>query len=129
MFVVKTLPHTRLQADSEGVKHITFADKTLFVDDETSDALVEYAGMLGAENTADTVRVKGIGGDGNVVEADFVLNSATNMMAESTNANVDPPSNDEAVTYMRAKIDQLRRGSSAHAEDGLNADLADLDDY
>jgi hypothetical protein len=111
------------------MKHITFADKTLFVDDDTSDALVEYAGLLGAEGTADTVRVTAIGGDGNQVEADFVLNAATNLMAETTNSDMQPPRNDEAISYMRSKMDQLRREPSAQPETDFEIGLASADDY
>lgn len=111
------------------MKHITFADKTLFVDDETSDTLVEYAGLLGAHNTADTVRVMAVGGDGNEVDADFVLNASTNLMAESTNSDMQPPRNDDAVAYMRSKIDQLRSNPSAQPETGYHAAPANADDY
>jgi len=110
--------------------HITFADKTVFVDDETGDALVEYAGLLGAEHSADTVRIRAVGGDGNEVRAAFVLNAATNLMAETTNSHLEPPKNEEAVAYMRAKIDQLRRRSVARVEDDFQQDgLESIDDY
>jgi hypothetical protein len=95
------------------MKHITFADKNFFVDDETSDAIVEYCAMLGAQHTADTVRIRGVGGDGNEVEADFVLNSATNLIAETTNSKMTPPQNEEAVRYMRERMDVLRLGPRA----------------
>lgn len=108
------------------MKHITFAEKTLFVDDDTADCLVEYAAALGAAGTADTVRVRGIGGDGNEVEADFVLNPATNLMSESTNSDAGPPANDEAVAYMRRRIDMLRNGVPAHPAEG-GSDHGDWD--
>jgi len=99
------------------VKHISFADKTLFVDDAAADLLVEYAALLGAENSADAVRVYAIGQDGNEVEVNFVLNAATNLASESTNSSAQPPSNDQAVEYMRAKIDAIRHPRAAEAED------------
>jgi hypothetical protein len=100
-----------------GMKHVTFADKTLFLDDEAADCLVEYAGVLGATNSADTVRLRAIGGDGNEVEADFVLNAATNLMSESTNSSLRPPTNDEAVDYMRSRMSALRHAPTGHSID------------
>ena len=90
------------------MKHISFADKTLFVDDDAADCLIEYAALLAAEHTGDSVRLRAIGQDGNEVEVDFVLNSATNLASESTNSSVEPPENAEAVEYMRSRIEVLR---------------------
>jgi hypothetical protein len=42
------------------MKHATFADETLFLDDEATDGLVEYASVSGATNTADTVRLRAV---------------------------------------------------------------------
>jgi hypothetical protein len=99
------------------MKHVTFADKTLFVDDEAADCLVEYAGVLGATNGADTVRLRAIDGDGNEVEANFVLNAGTNLMSESTNSSMRPPPNDEAVQYMRSRMGALRHAPTGHSID------------
>lgn len=126
---VKALGLAALAPDPEPMKQITFADKTLFLDDATSDALVEYAGLLGAEQTADTVRVKAVGSDGNQVDADFVLNAATNLVAESTNSDMTPPTNDDAIAYMRSKIDQLRARPTAQPEIDYNIGLAISEDY
>ena len=100
------------RAQAGRVKHISFADKAFFLDDATADSIVEYAGVLGAEHSADTIRVRGVGPDGNEVEMDFVLNSATNLMSESTNSDLEPPTNEEAVAYMRERISVLRLGTS-----------------
>lgn len=92
------------------MKRITFADRTVLVDDETSDCLVEYAALLGASHTADTVRIRAIGQDGDDVDVDLVLNAAANMVAESTHSSTEPPPNTEACAYMREKMDRLRNG-------------------
>ncbi|MFS0866385.1 hypothetical protein AB3M83_03500 [Microbacterium sp. 179-B 1A2 NHS] len=99
------------------MKHITFAEKSLFVDDDAADCLVEYATLLGAAHSADSVRIRAIGTDGNEVEADFVLNQATNLMSESTTADMEPPENTDAVAYMRGRIEILRNGVPAHPAD------------
>ncbi|MBW9110006.1 hypothetical protein JNB63_04275 [Microbacterium trichothecenolyticum] len=90
------------------MKHVSYADKTVFLDDETADVLLEYAGLLAAQQSGDTVTVRAIGQDGNEVEATFVLNMATNMVAESTDSDVAPPSNEVAVEYMQEKISLIR---------------------
>jgi len=95
------------------MKHLSYADKTLFVDDATADALVEYAGLLAAEQSGDTVTVRAIGGDGNEVEASFVLNMGTNLVAESTTADVEAPANPTEVAYMLERIGLIRNPPQA----------------
>ena len=99
------------------MKHISYADKTLFLDDDTADVLLEYAGLVAAQQGGDTVTVRAIGQDGNEVDATFVLNAATNMVAESTNSVVTPPSNDVPVEYMREKISLIRNPPPARPLD------------
>jgi hypothetical protein len=101
------------------MKHLSFADKTIFVDDDAADCLVEYTALLGAEHTADSVRLRAIGQDGNEVDVDFVLNSATNLVAESTNSSLQPPTNKEAVDYMRSRIAAIRNPPPIQASDEL----------
>lgn len=99
-----------MQSKMRSVKRISFADRTILIDDETSDCLVEYAALLGAEQSADTVRICGIGQDGDDIEADLVLNAASNLVAESTHSSLEPPTNPEANEYMRARMKLLRDG-------------------
>jgi len=105
------------------MKHISFADKTLFVNDDAADLLVEYAALLGAEQSADSVRLRAIGQDGNEVEVDLVLNAATNLASESTNSAAEAPQNEEAVEYLRSRIDAIRNPPGVGPED-----LALIDD-
>ena len=105
------------------MKHISFADKTMFVTDETADLLVEYAALLGAEQSADSVRLRAIGQDGNEVEIDLVLNTSTNLASESTNSTAEAPRNEEAVEYMRTRIDAIRNPPAVEPEE-----LATVDD-
>lgn len=108
------------------MKHITFADNAMFVDDETADCLTEYAALLGTENTADTVTLHVMGQDGNESEATFVLNPATNLVAESTNFRGRLPGNEEALAYMRERISQIRNPPSPEFDEGPH--LLDRDD-
>ena len=100
------------------MKHISYADKAVFVDDETADLLLDYAGLLAAQRTGDTVTVRAIGQDGNEVDVTFVLNMATNMAGESTNSEVEVPANPVAAQYMREKIRLIRNPPPARPVEG-----------
>ena len=107
------------------MQHITYAEKTLFVDDESAEALTEYAALLGSVQLADTVRLTAIGEDGNEVEATFVLNSGTSIMAETTNSALEPPTNESAVAYMRARMEAIRYTPQAEPEEVITWSAAD----
>jgi len=98
------------------MKHVMFAEKSLLMGDEVADCLLEYAQLLAANSTADTVTVRAISPDGNTIDAAFLLNAASVMMAESTNSTVEAPPNDEAVQYMQERIDRLLHPPSAQPE-------------
>lgn len=86
------------------MKHITFSDKSLLVDDDAADLLLEYAALLADRRKADTVDIIGIEPNGNEVTATFLLDTGAPLMAESTNATMTPPDNAEAIAYMRERI-------------------------
>ena len=70
-----------------------------------------------AENSAaDTVAVRAISPDGNTIDAAFLLNAASVMMAKSTNSTMGAPPNDEAVRYMQDRIDRLLHPPSAQPD-------------
>ncbi|KQZ86062.1 hypothetical protein ASD56_07305 [Microbacterium sp. Root166] len=99
------------------MKHVTYAEKSLLMDDEAADSLLEYARVLALASRADTVSVRAIGSDGNTVDAAFLLNEASIMIVESTNSTVEAPDNREAVQYMQERIDRLRNPRGAEAEE------------
>ena len=98
------------------MKHVMFAEKSLLMGDEEADCLLEYARLLADNSRADTVTVRAISPDGNTIDAAFLLNAASVMMAESTNSTMEAPPNDEAVQYMQERIDRLRHPPRAHSE-------------
>jgi len=110
------------------VKHVTYAEKSLLMDDDAADALIQYAKLLGEASGADTVTVRAIGADGNTVDAAFLLNNSSVMMVESTNSAMEPPDNEEAVRYMQQRIDQLNRPPEVQADEaGGEYPYGDLD--
>ena len=112
------------------MKHVMFAEKSLLMGDEVADYLLEYARLLAENAAADTVTVRAISPDGNTIDAALLLNAASVMMAESTNSTVEAPSNDEAVRYLRDRIDRLLHPPTARPETAapdLDYDLVSQD--
>lgn len=83
------------------MKHVTYADKALFLDDESADWLMEYARALGLAGMTDSITLHAIGLDGNEVDATFLLNASTELITQTTNSALGAPANDEAVGYMQ----------------------------
>ncbi|MCU1473003.1 hypothetical protein [Amnibacterium sp.] len=86
------------------MKHVTIADKSLLIGDAVADVLVRYATLLGKMNSADNVIIRSIGIDGEEVEANYLLNSGTVMMTESTRSTLPEPDNADAQSYMEDRL-------------------------
>ena len=85
------------------MKHVTYADKALFLDDESADWLMEYARALGVAGMTDSISLRVIGVDGNEVDATFLLNPNTELVTQTTRNSLDDPKNDAAVGYMQER--------------------------
>lgn len=107
------------------MKLVTYADKSMLVDDPAADALLAYAAAVARAHTADTVRLHALGSDGHQVEATILLGEGAHLMAETAAANIVDLQNREAVEYMKERTAALRveRQTSALAPD------ADPDDF
>jgi hypothetical protein len=101
------------------VKHLTLAEKDLLVGDVAADLLVEYAVLLGQNQTADKVDLNAISSDGDAVVATFLLNGGTSIVAETTRSSLPEPDNEEAVSYMRQKLDLASHPPPVLHEDTL----------
>lgn len=95
------------------MKHVKYADKSVLMGDDAADTLLEYARVLGDSDHTNTISLNAISPDGNTVEAAFLLNSSTVMMVETTNSEVEPPDNTEAVTEMRQRIAAISQPAQA----------------
>jgi hypothetical protein len=91
------------------MKHVTIADKSFLVGDDAADTLIRYAALMGKVGSADTVTIRSIGVDGEVVEAQFLLNPGSVLMSESTHSALPEPDNSDALQYM---WDQIQRYES-----------------
>jgi hypothetical protein len=89
------------------MKHVTFADKSLLVDDETADLLLEYAAALARSGDADAVDIHAFSSDGDEVTATLLLDAGAPLMSETTNSSLTEPDNEPAQTYMRQQLARL----------------------
>src|SRR5206468_3672347 len=103
------------------MKHVTIADKSLLIGDDVADMLVRYAALLGKANSADNVVIRSIGIDGEEVEANYLLNSGTVMMAESTHSTLPEPDNADALAYLQERLEDYEN----YALPGPDGDQAD----
>jgi hypothetical protein len=109
------------------MKHIMFADKSLLVDDEAADLLIEFASMLANSMRSDTVTLAAIGQDGEEVEVSFLLDSGTNLVIQTTSSTLPPPDNSSAISHMRERIEANRNPSVVAPEPFEAASLHDYD--
>jgi len=86
------------------MKHVTYADKSLLMSDESADCLLEYAKAISLQGSSDTVRLRAVGADGNEVEATLLLTPSVSIVAETASSDMRPPEDPEAVAYMRERI-------------------------
>jgi hypothetical protein len=109
------------------MKHVTYAEKSLLMGDEAAETLLEYARLLADNETSDTVTLTSISPDGNTVEASFLLTPSTILMVESTNSEVTPPDNSDAIAEMQERIDAIARPMAAESESEESHSQVDYD--
>jgi hypothetical protein len=107
------------------MKHLTFSDKSLLIDDETADTLVEYAALLVNHDKADSVDVHAFGADGDEVEATLLLSAGAPIMVESTHTSLNEPANEKALEHMRREIRRLTAANHAQPDDGPDASFTE----
>jgi hypothetical protein len=89
------------------MKHVTYAEKAHFLDDESAETLMEYASALGGSHGSDIVSLRAVDDHGNEVEATFLLNASTELMMESSSGTIATLDNADAVQRMRREITRL----------------------
>jgi hypothetical protein len=89
------------------MKHLTYSEKSLLVSDEAADLVLEYASALSNRGASDTVNLRAFGSDGDEVTATLLLGQGAPLMAESVSTSMADPGNDEAIEYMRGKLQDL----------------------
>ena len=109
------------------MKHVTFADKSLLMDDETADALVRYAAVLASHGQADDVEVNAYGSDGDSVMATMLLSQGASLMAETASSDLPGPDNSSLLAYIEEHLSRLE--SPARPMEDEDPNLSQLQDY
>ena len=99
------------------------ADKSLLSGDAAIGLVIEYATLLGQQNSADNVDLRVIDTSGDEVVATFLLNGGTAMVAETTASVLREPDNAEAEQYLHARIARLRGLDAGSLEDIAGSDI------
>lgn len=86
------------------MQHLTNADKSLLVGDVVADLLLEYSAMLAKTGSGDTIKLRAVSSDGDEVVANFLLNSGTVLMSETTHSALPEPNNEDAEAYLRERL-------------------------
>lgn len=89
------------------MKQITYAGKSLLVDDEAGAYLFEYARLLVRDGGSDVVSLRGISSEGNEAELTFLLGGSASIVAATADASIPLPSNAASVATMRARIELI----------------------
>jgi hypothetical protein len=89
------------------MKHVTYAEKSLLIGDTAADLLLTYAAALGSTDRSDTVTLHAISGDGDEVDATFLVGEGAPLMAETTTNTLREPDNAVIEADLQHKIDAL----------------------
>lgn len=100
------------------MKHLTFSDKSLLVDDATADAIIDYAALLTQHQSGDAVGLHVFGSDGDETDAKILLGPGASIMVETAHTSLPGPDNAEALAYVRQKMAELTARPSAVMDDG-----------
>ena len=103
------------------MKHLTYADKSLLIGDDTADLLLEYAAALATGHAGDTVTLNAISSDGDEVEATLLLGQGAPVMAETSTTKAPEPDNTDANRYLRGEITGLRLRDLPLLKDNIDA--------
>ena len=99
------------------MKHVTYGEKTLLVNEDIADALVEYARVIADQQGSDTVTVPGIASDGNRTEATFLLQPGIALVAETGDEELLMKVDPGVVEELRDRIDKVRNPPTAQPTD------------
>ncbi|QPE03742.1 hypothetical protein IT882_10645 [Microbacterium schleiferi] len=96
------------------MKYVHYAGRSLFMHDDTADALIDYARILSEHRTADAVTVPAMSADGHSVTATLLLNEATALVVESVPGEVtmEPDrASIEEIQRRRLRVEGVRGGA------------------
>lgn len=111
------------------MKHVTYADEAVLMDDAAADALLQYARLIADTGRADAVTLRAIRPDGNAVDVSFLLSPSTTLLVQSTNSENLTTANDGAVADLRGRIAAIESPPLAQPDEPWTAATRDPSDY
>jgi hypothetical protein len=89
------------------VKHVLYGQKSMFLGDEATTALFDYAAHVAQLRTGARVDLRAYSDEGSSIVVTFLLNASTSLVAESTDLPLEELENGAAVKHMREQIDRF----------------------
>jgi hypothetical protein len=114
---VKTREDIQQRSYRDAMKHITYAEKSLLLGNDTADALLDYAAALATVGRGESVTVHAISSDGDEVDATFLLGAGAPLMAETTTNTLPEPDNDATVHAIRADLQRMQHPDPVEPSD------------
>lgn len=106
--VVNLLPHHVLDGvGSVLMKHVHYAGRSLFMHDDTAEALIDYARALSEHRTADAVTVPAVSAEGNLVTATLLLNEGAAFVIESVEGSITMEPDPAALEEIQRRTERL----------------------
>jgi hypothetical protein len=109
------------------MKTIHYADYDVTTTDATSDAVLAYAQALALKGRSDTVHVSGFDEAGNPKDFDLLIGPSSQIIASSSDLDLDVTTDGSDVAELTARTDALLRENHV-TPGGTFEDYRDLDD-
>ena len=109
------------------MERIHYAGDTVLTGTEISEALLEYARALGANDQSDTIEIPAIDDEGNRVTSRFLIGPASQLVADSEVTEFEELVDVELVTELRRRTAALNR-PHVRAETVTDSNMSGLDD-
>ena len=89
------------------MKHVHYAGRSLFMHDDTADALIQYARVLSEHRTADAVTVPAVSAEGNPVTVTLLLNDAAALAVETVAGGITVEPDRAAVEEIQHRTQRV----------------------
>lgn len=89
------------------MKHLTFLENTLLLDDEAANLLIAYAAALLNAGKADALDVHVVDSTGRPSDVRLLVPAGAPLMAQDAESIFPEPDNAAAIEYMSARIRAL----------------------
>jgi hypothetical protein len=86
------------------VKHVLFGSKSVFLGDTAAETLLDYAAHVARIRTGDRVDLRGYSDEGSEMTVSLVLDPGVVLAAETTDLPFADRDNDDAIAYMRERM-------------------------